>query len=299
MKKKARFSVRILLPAMLLILIMMGIFLFRAPVLIVSDHYFNDVYGKNRSFFARIRSSISLFRRVETVNLAEDIGPDGIAFAVSEVSKNPFCVIFPYRFFDGAKKYQDQYPAVKTIISAGKEVLSEPRTALGIVQTDTETDLYRAGLSAAIISQGKEGKILCYIENGGAVTEKYFFEQGLKDGGREGDALFIGLDEKFSDEIHISCIVLTGSSEDSFITKENVPIILFSWTDPEFFPSQVNLIFSDSPWETAVSAVKMLQKGENLMDLPSIIQINPQNDFSFTKTRQLKNAFLQDKGSIK
>lgn len=297
MKIKPRFAVIFFLPALPLI-IAIGIFLLRAPVLVVSDQYFNDLYGKHRTLFAEMKSSISLFRRFQLVTVADDIGPDGIAFAVSEVSEHPFCVCFPYRYADGARNYQQLYPSVNVLLFMGRTRNPELSESFTLVQTDTETDLYRAGLGAALISQNKAGKILCYIERGRRAEGIPFFEWGLKDGGREGDALFIDLNGTYSDETAISCIVLTGSSEDSFITGQNIPILLYSWADPDIFPPRVTVIFSDSLWETVLPAVKMLASGEKLISLPSIIQMHPQNTFSSNEKNQLKNAFLQNKPLI-
>jgi hypothetical protein len=287
MNKKYRRYIIFFLPVVLIILIG-GFFFIRAPVLLVSDQYFLDLYGKNRSLIAAIRSSASLFRRVLTVSVAEDIGPDGIAFAVSEVSANPYAVCFPYRYVDGARHYQNQFPSVKTILFAGREENLELQDQFPVVQTDSETDLYRAGFAAAIITQRQEGKILCYIENGRRATNKSFFEMGLKDGGREGDVFFLDLDDDYSYNDTISCIVITGSVDDPFITKENIPLILFSWADPSLFSSQVNLIFSDSPWEMIISTINTLKNGEELITLPSLIQIHPQHEFSFSVKKRIK-----------
>lgn len=293
MKKKSRTVIKIFLPVMVLILIAAGIFFARSPVLIVSDHYFTELYGKNRTLFAQIRSSLSLFRQVKLVMIPEDIGPGGIVFAVSEVSENPFCVCFPYRYLDGAEHYQNQFSSIKVLLFAGKENPSEGNGQFRVIKTDTGNDLYRAGICAAIIAQNKEGKILCYIEKGGTAEEKTVFEQGLKDGGREESAnsvLFINLNREYYDETEISCIVLTGNSADPFITEENIPIILSSWADPRFFSPQVKLILSDSLWETVVPAVKMTQSTENLIHLPSVIQFHAQNNFSREEKKRLKRA---------
>jgi hypothetical protein len=314
MEKKNRYRIIIFLSALVLLFVI-GIFFIRAPVLIVSDQYFNDLYGKNRALFSGIRSSIKLFRQVKLVTVAEDIGPDGIAFAVSQVSENPYIVCFPYRYLDGAQNYQNQFPSINTLLFSGKEKNPDVPKRLGDIQTDTETDLYRAGLAAALISEGKEGKILCYIENRGSREYRSSFEQGLKDGGREGDALFIALNRSYTDNEPVSCIVLTGNSDDSFIIEENIPIILFSWADPNLFSSQVKVIFNDSPWETLIPAIKMFQNAniskdlpeddsidsENLTEslnlnvLPSSIKMHSKNDFSAAEKKRLEKAFLQNK----
>lgn len=298
MKMKLRFNLIIFLPVVLLAITLI-IFLARTPVLIVSDQNFNDLYGRDRAFSARIRSSITLFRQVRLVTLAEDIGPDGITFAVSEISENPFCVCFPHRYAGGAVNYNQQFPQVKTALFTGRESYSGSSEQLTVIQTDTETDMYRAGLIAAIIAEGSPGKILCYTGNRIQTPEKYFFELGLKDGGREGEAVFIGTNEKYSGETTIACVVVTGSTDDPFITKQNIPIILFSWGDTYFFPSQVKIIFSDSIWEMAVPTVKMLQKEENITKFPSNIRINPKSGVSSDQKRQLKSAFSKNRPLIK
>ncbi len=298
MKIKVQNAVIFFLPVVLLIFAA-GLFFFRAPVLLVSDAYFNDLYGKNRTIFAGIKSSLSLFRWVKLVSVAEDIGPDGIAFAVSEVSENPYCVYFPNRYRNGAAAYQNQFPSTKIILFAEKENTSALPDDFFVVQTDTEADLYRAGRSAALISAENEGKILCYIRNSGSPEEKNAFTTGLKDGGAEKEVQFIDLSRKYTDGSPVSCIVLTGSAEDSFITEKNLPIILFSWADPSLLPPEVKVIFSDSPWEMLLPAVKMLGEEDKRFDLPSAVHMHPQSSFSSIEKRALKNVFLQKNPFIK
>jgi hypothetical protein len=294
MKKRSRIPITIFLPALLLISLA-GIFFFRAPVLIVSDQYFQELYGSNRTIFSALQSSLRLFRIVKTVSVPNDISSAGIAFAVSEAAANPFCVYFPYRYADAAKNYHDQFPFVNILLFAGKEKNPALQEDFTIVQTDTETDLYRAGFSAAMLSRGKDGKILCYIDKNRTTDEKRSFLQGIADGGREGESIFIDLAGKYENDTAVSCIVLTGSSEDPFITKQTVPIILFSWANPQLFSPQVSIVFSDSPWETAVSAIKTLPNKESLINAASRIHLHPQNNFSFKEKRELRDIFFKTK----
>jgi hypothetical protein len=311
MKIKNLYTKIFLFSALLLILIVLGIFFLRTPVLVVSDPYFNDLYGKKRALYAGIRTSFSLFRRVQLVTLADGVGPDGIVLAVSQASENPFCVCFPNRYADAALIYQNQFSSVKTILFAGKEDQKDLPSGLSIIKTDAKSDLYRAGFSAALLSEGKTGKILVYIENARNSQEKNFFEQGIIDSGIEIEVQFIDLNDEFTSSEPISCIVLTEISQDPFITEQNIPIILFSWADPALFSTQIKVIISDSPWEMLLPVIKQLKKSENTIDLtneedpvyridmPSFMRIHPKSGLPSKEKRLLNNAFLQKKDFIK
>jgi hypothetical protein len=53
------------------------------------------------------------------------------------------------------------------------------------------------------------------------------------------------------------CAVIVGSASDYFNINPKLPVLLFSWLDPALTPVEAFVLFDDSPWALAVSAVKI------------------------------------------
>ena len=278
-----------------LILFLGALFFFRAPVLVVSDIHFNNLYGTKRILYGRVKASLSLFRPVREVILADGIGDDGIAFAVSEVSEKPYYVGFPHRYASGARRYKQQFPDIPVILFSGREGDTGQNQDITLVPTDLRTDFYRAGLGAAVLSGGGPGKILCYADDRIGTSAKHFLQLGLSEGGVESSPIFINTNDKYVSNEQVSCIILAGNTEDPFISRQNIPIILFSWADPALLPASVRIIFNDSPWEMIVPAVKTLQKGEFEGEIPSAAGINNGNGLTDSGKKQLKAALSKNK----
>jgi len=96
------------------------IFLFRSPILVVTDLSFAQLYGVSRVRKEAAGASFSLYRRVKTVAVAEDAGADIVQIAISEASSRPYCVIIPLRFAQAARLYREKTPLVPVVLLEGR-----------------------------------------------------------------------------------------------------------------------------------------------------------------------------------
>jgi hypothetical protein len=244
------------------------VFLTRPPVLVVTDASFTALYGPQRVLISRIRSSLALFRLVRPVMIAEDAGPDVLVFAVEDLAaagfSRPYCVLFPYRYADGARRYREQFPGIPVVVLEGRSE-SEPGTAgtpdsQGILRfsTDIEQDLYRAGRCAAILGRGTAGKTVVFQDRTLQSEARNAVITGLRTQGSEAEPLFLNSISALSDSTDISCVIIAGSEEEYFEQIRNFPLILCTWMDPELAPREAIVFFDDSPWAQTVPVVRMI-----------------------------------------
>ena len=241
-----------------------GVFLYRLPVLIVTDSSFSAIYGPKRLKEIESRLSRKLFRRVIPVYVDENAGPDIISFAVEDASKTPLAVLFPHRYMGGADYYKENHPDIPVYVASGRNHSSTAKEAISFVRTDIKTDLYRAGLCAAMLA-GEEGVVL--INYGTLADEnKDAFTDGLQAQGYTEEPVYRNPNYSFSSSDALGCAVIVGMAGDFFIKRPTTPVILFSWTDPAIVPSSVKVMFDDSPYALAdkgFSAILESGKGEN------------------------------------
>jgi hypothetical protein len=254
-------------------------FLARPPVLVVTDAPFTDLYGPRRVLTSRIRSSLALFRLVKPVMIAEDAGPDVLVFAVEDAAaaglSRPYCVLFPYRYADGARRYREQFPGIPVVVLEGRSE-SGPGTAgtpdsQGILRfsTDMEQDLYRAGRCAAILSRGITDKIVVFQDRALQTEAQTAFITGLRTQGYETAPLFLDTVSELSNNTDISCVVMAGSRDEYFEQNRDFPLVLCTWMDPELTPREAIVFFDDSPWAQTVPAVRMIAGTQTGGRIPS------------------------------
>jgi hypothetical protein len=153
-----------------------------------------------------------------------------------------------------------------------------PVQGIGVIYTDTRTDLYRAGRAAAILAaaDGETGaaipEILLFRDVPNA-EETEAFTRGLSDGGWIGEPRFITAGEAGAQTAAVS--VLTGKAQGYFRENPRGPVILFSWIDPALTPRNAALVFDDSPWALLKPALSMLEKGpaSGEFSIPSVIRV--------------------------
>jgi hypothetical protein len=257
------------------------VFFIRSPVLIVIDIPFSSLYGGTRRVLLRqVFASLALFRQVKPVMIAEGAGPDVLVFAVEEaasrsLSRRPYCVLFPYRYSEAALRYREQFPGIPAVLlegRAGQRSGIAAGSGLFVFKTDQESDMYRAGLCAAILSGGT-GKTVVFQDYSIEETGRRAFADGLREGGNGTAPLFLGGFYELSDFSGISCVVLAGSGAEYFEQNLTHPVIFYTWLDPGMVPPEVVLVFDDSPWALAVPAVKMIAKNQNEGRIPSDLLI--------------------------
>jgi len=165
MKKKHKSFLITAAIVLIAVLVPAVIFYSRAPVLIVTEQFFERLYGEERIKRENRRASLALLRPVKSVSVANDVGDDIASLAISDVSGNPFCVIFPFRFVRTADLYLRQNPHVPVILLEGRFAENQNPSAFAIgnnpsdihiFKTDINADFYRAGLAAASIVEMSE-----------------------------------------------------------------------------------------------------------------------------------------------
>lgn len=261
--------------AAFLLLIPVIIFLIRAPVLIIAEQSSVMLYGKDRLGSMTFQSSLSLFRRVKTVEIANDAGDDIVRYAIQDVSKNPYCVIFPYRFVHSAVFYHEQNPEIRVVLLEGRHPQDDiipfflQNEQVFIYRTDIEDEFYRAGLAAASLAEENKS-IAVFIDS----------HQYSLFGLQAKEAFFSGLNDFFqfslspqvniytsvselSENFDFSSVLMIGAGVDFFEINLKTAVFLFSWLDPLFLPSGIIMIIDDSPWAQVTAAVKMADKKEN------------------------------------
>jgi hypothetical protein len=127
-----------------------GVFLHRAPVVVVTDGAFNELYGKWRVLASLAEAQTRLLRPVKQVIIGEEAGADMVSIVVGAAAKSPYCVLFPYRYAESAERYAETFPGVP-VVALGRQGQTPPKGA-AFVQTDALTDLFRAGACAAVLA---------------------------------------------------------------------------------------------------------------------------------------------------
>lgn len=258
--------------ALVLFSIPVFIYLLRSPVLIVGDLSFERLYGPMRLRQMNFQVSRELLRRVLAVSVAETSGPDLLTIAVEGAAKSPGAVLFPSRYVEGARYYKDKYPETPVFV-IGEAIKGKTDTGLVFVRTNTEEDLYRAGLCAAFLAG--ENKVLYFGET--SLPDRYWnvFKEGLKEQGYEKDPVFINISSDFSSFSDIGCVVLAGAASKFLERNLKIPIILFSWVDPVMTPRMVKVVFDDSPWALAPLLFKASSPTEEEILLSSMPMVLP------------------------
>jgi len=271
---------KIILPAVIFIPVLVfavisGALLYRSPLVVVTDASFMTLYGPRRLKKMENRLAGRLFRRVIPVYVDENAGPDQVSFAAEDASQKPLAVLFPHRYMEGANHYKENRPDTAVYITAGRNQSSKAKEAISFIRTDIETDLYRAGLCAALFAG--EGTIL-YISDEFVPNEnKDIFIKGLRDQDYKKNPNWGRNSSDFSSYSELACAVIAGPVGDFFEQMPDTPVILFSWADPDFTPRSVKIIFDDSPYALALKEPKLFfstdVEGENLVSsVPTVLK---------------------------
>jgi hypothetical protein len=279
------------------------IFFLRAPVLVVGDASFAGLYGPARLRRRQFEASAALFRRVKPVLVADNAGPDLVVFAVEEAGSRPFCVIFPYRYADGGRRYAGQFPETPVVILDTRPedplVPGQPEAApdsgrLTTLKTRRREDFFRAGLMAGCIFRaGKAGEehsggaILVFQERSLSQTDKNAVTAGLQMSGLDSQPLFLNTPAEYGGLAEASCVIVSGPAAEFLDRNLKIPQILFSWLDPAMSSQETFVIFDDSPWALAPEAVRQGRaEGSGKGDISS--------DIIFPKGRIADKRLLKD-----
>jgi hypothetical protein len=237
------------------------LFLVRPPLLLALDEEFIALYGSRRSAVKRLELSLRMFRRVAVARIAGGASPDVAAFAASAAAHRPYAALFPARYREGARRYAEQMTGVPVgVLGGGALFRSAGNEGFRFIETDKKTDLYRAGLCAALFALRDGGGVLFFTGDLIDRNDREAFARGLRDQGFAGDPVFVDRGTDYALPGGLSCVVMASPTENSLENNRDIPIILFSWIDPGFTARGVKLIFDDSPWALAFEAAKALQR---------------------------------------
>jgi len=282
-EKKRRFYIIIICAVMVFGVPYLVLFL-RSPVLVLTDLSSVTLYGEARIKRQINKDSLTLFRRVIPILIADDAASDTQIIAITSAMTNsrPFCVLFPIRFFEAAGLFNEQFPDIPAVILEARGVDNRNYATLATedyyrYKTDIEADYYQAGLYAGIFTEDLEKRTLVYMDPRLEVRTRTMAREALFRGLQEQeivlDAIYFNHFSATTDLSQYSCIVLAGSGVDILENQLEIPVILFSWLDPALIPNDILIILDDSPWVQLVPAVRMVAAGEKEGLIPSNILV--------------------------
>jgi len=292
-----RFNLAVSLAAVFIAALPFIIFLIRAPVLVVTDLSFAQLYGGARIQKQAAGASFSLFRPVKIVAVADDAGDDIAQIAISETSSRPYCVIIPLRFAQAARLYREKNPLVPVVILEGRfsEGSNPAEFAIGnntddyfLYKTDINADFYRAGMAAALLDGDKNGKIAVFLDAGIQTQAREAFFRALNDLDKPMQSTFFTSYSQNYDISELSCLVLAGVGAEHLEKEAGVPVVFFSWIDPSFLPNDVVLLYNDSPWVQIKEAVRMVSAKMTKNQIPSKGEVLPSKNIDKRILRKLK-----------
>jgi len=298
MRIKPKTAVAVIL--VLAAIIPLFVFYLRAPVLIVTEQSFIELYGKKRLDRESFFSSLSLLRSVKTIEIANEAGDDVVPFAITEASIKPYCVLFPLRFAKSARLYRELSPNIPIVLLEGRYMEDENPTEslLGadkegyfIYKTDINDDFYRAGLAITAMKhksapkddnsatdEGKKGKVIVFLEQKFNQMKDVFI-RGLYDRGELLETHFYNYFSQYSEQPDLFCVVTAGLGSEFMEKKTGVPVISFTWLNPSLLPSEVIMTVNDSPWAQARQAVRMVCSGAENGLIKSVFSVLDRNKF--------------------
>jgi hypothetical protein len=298
---------RIIIPAAIfLVLAALGFaarfFFFRPPVLIVEDRLFEAIYGPFRLRKKQALLSLGLKRPVKVLSVEENAGDDVVVFTVEAAAEKPHCVIFPFRYYNAARRYNRDYPDIPIGVFLGRhrEPADTGPEGVMIFGTDQKLDLYRAGRLSALLAsaspspeEAPEGEappveetipaILVFQDEYIAGDLRTSFKKGLEDEHNQSNPRYL-IGSQYQSETPCDAAVIFGADPDFFGQSADIPGVLFSWLDPALTPFKIKAVFDDSPLALAAELVPLIvnagnngenkgEDGKKIVEIPSEIQI--------------------------
>jgi hypothetical protein len=298
---------RVIIPAAIfLVLAALGaaarFFFSRPPVLIVEDRLFEAIYGPVRLRKKQILLSLSLKRPVKVLSVEENAGNDIVVVTVESAAEKPHCVIFSFRYYNAARRYNQDYPDIPIGVFRGRyrEPTDTGPEGFTIFGTDQKLDLYRAGRLAALLSsaspapgEAPEGEAPPVEETIPAILvfqDEYIsgdlrdsFKKGLEDEQNQSNPRYL-IGSQYQSEMTCDAAVIYGADPDFFGQSADIPGLLFSWLDPALTPFKIKAVFDDSPLALAAALVPLIvnvenigedngEDGRKIVEIPSEIQI--------------------------
>jgi hypothetical protein len=218
--------------------------------------------------------------------------------AAEDAFKSPFAVLFPHRYREGAGYYKENHPDIPVYIFSGKSESSQAEDSVYFVRTDIKTDLYRAGLCAALFAG--EGNVLFISSTTVPDENREAFIDGLRDQGYTKDPVWRNANSGFSSVGDLGCAVISGQAGDFFENNLVTPVILFSWSDPGLTPRSVKVIFDDSPYVLAYKGYRLLtlkDAGDEIFisSIPTVLKDRIEKEADFKAFKSFVNRDFKKK----
>jgi len=254
------------------------IFNLRAPVIVVSEESFTSMYGKKRMRKEMRNFSLDFFRPVKNAVISNDAGDDIIPYTVSDISRRPYCVLFPFRFVRSARLYQEINPDIRVVVLEGKYTgRTMPDTNFFVYRTDIETDFLTAGKMAVILGGQDGGQIAVFIDpqqntHYGSVARESFV-LGVNSQGIGFQPLFYTTVAAIQEDAVFASVILAGTGWEYLEKKTTVPSIALSWLDPALMPQDITVVFDDSPFGQLNQAVRLASLERRDGRIPSKITV--------------------------
>jgi hypothetical protein len=282
----------VICPVLVILGAALGVFFIRGPALILSDSYFEALYGPRRVLIRQAGLSLRLFRRVKKVLVAENTDPAATVFALEAASRRPWAVLGHQRYGPGLEEYALRHPGVMVSIVQDAPVGEENAEtgAAELVYSDTRLNSWRMGRAAALLADENQGTVLVFQDGGDFPVNREVFLAGLREDGGEFDLIILNSASGYGSWGPVSCVVLGGPAGAYLDRKDSIPGIFYTWMDPALSPSRVKIIVDDSVWALALQCFSPRTGAPRLL----------QADFSVPRGRgdaelrkKLKNAVLE------
>ncbi|MDR3192628.1 MAG: hypothetical protein LBT87_06140 [Treponema sp.] len=271
----------------------------RAPVIIVEDRIFEAIYGPFRLRKNQVLLSLALKRPVRVLKIEENAGDDVVVFTVESAAESPYCVIFSFRYYNAARRYNREYPDIPVGVFLGRyrELTDTSSERFMLFGTDQKLDLYRAGRLAALLAstlppsgetseeeappgEKKNPAILVFQDEYISNDLRDAFKEGLEDEDNQSNPRYLIGSSQYQSETDCDAAVIYGADPEFFGQSADIPGILFSWLDPALTPRKIKAVFDDSPLALAADLVPLIVNAEDngederkIVEIPSEIWI--------------------------
>jgi hypothetical protein len=164
-------------------------------------------------------------------------------------------------------------------------------TGITFVSTDTALDLYRTGLCAELFAGEK--KIIIFDDGLFPEESREALREDFRARDFPSELVFLASHSRYSPYSEVGCVVVAGPATGFLDQELDIPVILFSWNDPEMTPRVVKLIFDDSPWALAGEALKSLSSSDGMV-IPSVPAVFPDRMDEKKDFRKLKGLLKKN-----
>jgi hypothetical protein len=263
----------------LLFLVALSLFYLRAPLLVLTDDAFDELYGPARVEKAEFLLSLRVFRPLREIRVALAASPDGATIAAvvagGHGSRLPSGVLFPWRYRSAAEAYSRLFPSVPVAVLGGPSPAAAIEGPIFQIPIDRRKDMLRAGIIAGMIAEGT-GKAVFVLSGGGQAEETLAnFRDGLSLGGFSGELRLADPASPQYSSAGAACIVVPPDAPPLPAFDPMVPTIWFTWIDPDLLPPHAVAVFDDSLLVVAPYLVQAVEGTASPVPLPSLLRFIP------------------------